>query len=102
MNERKVYAAAHSCGVLTDPELGELEELYDFRNIVIHRFVLSGVTYAEIAPRLDRYESIYERISEQLRIIEQPDSVDLSDEEVRRMRERVARKLGPSQDPEIL
>jgi hypothetical protein len=102
MNERKVYAAAHSCGVLTDPELDELEELYDFRNIVIHRFVLSGVTYAEIAPRLDQYEGIYERISEQLRVIEQPDSVDLSDEEVRRVRERVARKLGPSQDPEVL
>ena len=102
MNERKVYAAAHSCGVLTDPELNELEELYKFRNIVIHRFVLSGVTYAEIAPRLDQYECIYERISEQLRVIEQPDNIDLSDKEVRRMRGRVARKLGPSQDPEVL
>lgn len=96
MNERKVYAAAHSCGVLTDTELSELEELFRFRNTVIHRFIISGITYAEIAPRLDQYEGIYERISEQLRVIEQPDGADLNDEEVRRARERVARKLGAS------
>jgi uncharacterized protein YutE (UPF0331/DUF86 family) len=40
MNERKVYAAAHACGVLSDAELSELEELYPFRNIVIHRFII--------------------------------------------------------------
>lgn len=96
MNERKVYAAAHSCGVLTDSELSQLEELYNFRNIVIHRFIISGVTYAEIAPRLDQYEGIYARISEQLRAIEQPNGVELNDEEVDRARERIARKLGAS------
>jgi hypothetical protein len=96
MSERKVYAAAHSCGVLTDAELSELEELYSFRNIVIHRFIISGVRYGDITARLDQYETIYERISEQLRVIEQPDGGELNDDEIRRSRERIARKLSAS------
>ena len=29
MNERKVYRAAHTCGVLSEPGLDELNDLYD-------------------------------------------------------------------------
>ena len=54
MTERKVYAAAQSCGVLTDAELSELEEHYKFRNVIIHRFIISGVTYDQVPARLDQ------------------------------------------------
>lgn len=96
MNERKVYAAAHSCGVLTDAELSELEELYRFRNVIIHRFITSGVRYSDIAAKLDQYEAIYTRVYEQLRAIEQPDGVELDHEEVRGAHQMIARKLGTS------
>lgn len=93
MNERNVYAAARSCHVLTDSEFHELEGLYRFRNVIIHRFILSGVTYSEIASKLDQYETIYGRILEQLRAIEQPGSVELTEDEVAASRKRVAQKL---------
>src|SRR3954453_6759744 len=40
-SERQVYRAALEAGVLTASDLGELEELYDFRNVAIHRFIIS-------------------------------------------------------------
>ncbi len=96
MNERQVYAAAHSCGVLTDTEFRQLEELYKFRNIIIHRFIISGVTYDQIASKLDVYEVIYGRVLEQLSAIEQPEGEELTDAERAESRQRVARKLGAS------
>jgi hypothetical protein len=93
MNERTVYKEARGCGLLTDDEFRELEELYRFRNIVVHRFAISGVSYAEIAPKLDAYEVIYERIADQLRAIEQPDAVELDDEMRAATRRRIAQKL---------
>lgn len=98
MNERKVYAAARTCDVLTDSEFHELEELYRFRNVIIHRFIISGVTYSQIASKLDQYEVIYSRILEQLRAIEQPDGEELTDIEKVESRQRIARKLGASFD----
>jgi hypothetical protein len=96
MNERQVYAAAHSCDVLTDPEFSQLEELYKFRNVIIHRFIISGVTYDQIASKLDQYEVIYGRILERLKAIEQPDGEELTDVEIAESRLKVARKLGES------
>jgi hypothetical protein len=100
MNERKVYAAAHTCDVLTDTEFSELEELYRFRNVIIHRFIISGVTYSQIASKLDQYEVIYGRILEQLRAIEQPDGDELTDIEKVETQQRIARKLGARSDSE--
>jgi hypothetical protein len=94
MNERDVYAEALQAEVLTKPEFQELEELYRFRNTVIHRFIISGTTYAEIAARLDRYEIILTRSLDRLRAIEQPDSDPLPEETQRKIRARLARKIG--------
>jgi hypothetical protein len=93
MNERKVYRAARDCGVLSLPEFRELEELYDFRNMVIHRFIISGITYDQIGPRLDQYEVIYERLVARLEVIEQPSPL-FSAEALTAVRSRIARKLG--------
>lgn len=94
MNERDVYAEAVKAKVLTESEFQELEELYRFRNTVIHRFIISGTTYAEIAARLDQYEVILTRSLDRLREIEQPDSDPLSEETQRKIRARLARKIG--------
>ena len=94
MSERRLYAEALDAEVLTETEFRELEDLYTFRNAVIHRFITSGMTYAEITSRLDRYEVILRRLFERLAEIEQPDGEVLDEETDRRIRERVARKLG--------
>jgi hypothetical protein len=94
MNERDVYAEAVRVDVLTAQEFQELEELYRFRNAAIHRFIISGMTYAEIAARLDQYEIILTRLLDKLREIEQPDSNPLTEETRRTIRARLARKIG--------
>jgi hypothetical protein len=93
MDERKVYRTARRHGVLSKPEFRELDELYDFRNKVIHRFVISGITYDEILPKLDQYEVIYNRLATQLAAVEGPEA-PVTDERVAAIRSRVARKLG--------
>jgi hypothetical protein len=98
MNERKVYREAQSCGVLSESDRCELDELYDFRNVVIHRFIISGITYDQIGPRLDQCEAIFSRLRAQLESIEQP-APALSDAQIGAVRARIARKLGdPARD----
>lgn len=92
-NERQVYRGALECGVLSEQERTELDDLYSFRNVVIHRFVISGVTYDEIVSRLDAYEMIYGRLFARLTTIEQP-GPPISSEQESAIRVRIARKLG--------
>lgn len=93
--ERQVYKGALECGVLSERQRRELDDLYDFRNVVIHRFVISGVTYEELFPRLDAYEAIYRRLLAQLEEIEQP-APPVSPEEEQAIQARIAHKLdGP-------
>jgi hypothetical protein len=70
---------------------------YSFRS-VSRNFAISGVSYAEIAPKLDAYEVIYERVHDQLRAIEQPGAVEQDDEGVAAVRRRIARKLTGATD----
>ena len=67
---------------------------------MIHRFIISGITYDQIAARLDQCEAISSRLQTQLEDIEQPAKAPvLSDAEVAAVHGRVARKLGdPAQD----
>ena len=71
---------------------------YDFRNVVIHRFVISGITYDQIGPKLDQYEAVFSRLRAQLEDIEQP-APALSDAELAAVHARIGRKLGhPAHD----
>lgn len=88
-----MYRGALECGVLSEEERRELDELYDFRNVVIHPFVISGVTYDQLLPRLDAYEVIYRRLFTKLEAIEQP-APPVSPEQEQAVRARIARKLG--------
>lgn len=92
-NERQVYRGAAECGVVSEQERRQLDDLYDFRNVVIHRFVISGVTYDELLPRLDAYEAICRRLFAQLEAIEQP-GPPVSPGQEHAIRARIARKLG--------
>ena len=94
MNERKVYRAAQACGVLSESQHDELNELYGFRNVVIHRFIISGISYDQIGPRLDQCEAIVSRLLAQLEDIEQPEPGGMSHAELAEVRARIARKLG--------
>jgi hypothetical protein len=93
LTERRVYAEARSCKVIDDDLFAELEELYRFRNLVAHRFIVSPVAYSDIPPRLDRYNVIMERLLAQLAAIEQPDEHDISSERADVVRQRIERKL---------
>jgi hypothetical protein len=95
-NERQAYADAAANGVLSEAEREELQDLYGFRNVVIHRFIISGTTYDEVGSRLDRYEVIANTLMARLEDIEQP-APALSDEEITAVRARIARKVGYSE-----
>ncbi len=93
-SERQLYKAALDHGVVEVPEFDELSELYDFRNVVIHRLIISGITYDEIGPQLDRYERIFEKLRGQLAAIERPDLDELTDDQLTAIRARISRKTG--------
>lgn len=95
LTERRIYAEARDCMVIDDALFLELEDLYRFRNTVVHRFIVSQVAYSDVAPKLDQYNAIMERLLAQLAAIEQPDGEDKSPERTEAMRRRVARKLRP-------
>jgi hypothetical protein len=94
MNERSIYKEALDYKVITRADYHKLEDLYDFRNIVIHRFIISNITYADIAPKLINYEVMFNKLHNKLRKIEQPDKAPkLSDKEVDNIRRRIASKI---------
>ncbi|MGF7078905.1 hypothetical protein [Mucilaginibacter sp. UYCu711] len=47
-SEKDVYKTALSLGIITDDLYKELSELYEDRNRVIHRFIISEITLAEV------------------------------------------------------
>jgi hypothetical protein len=71
-SERKIYTMARDAEIISEGEYAQLNELYVFRNRMIHRFILSDVAYADLAPRLVEYESIYQRLFKQLEELEAP------------------------------
>ncbi|OJW81538.1 MAG: hypothetical protein BGO69_09135 [Bacteroidetes bacterium 46-16] len=70
ISERKVYSLAKDEGILDDADFTEVSELYDFRNVAIHRYFISGMEYREIEPMIDRYETISSKASQRLRMLE--------------------------------
>jgi hypothetical protein len=94
MNERDIYKKAAEHKIITTREYEQLGKLYDFRNLVIHRFIISGITYSDIAPKLVQYERLFNKLYAKLKKIEQPqEPKDLSDEERADVFRRIADKL---------
>ena len=91
MNERYVYGEALKYKIITQDEFEELGRLYSFRNIVIHRFIISNITYAQIAPELIKYEVIFKSLYNKLKEIEKPEK--MSDKERAEVDQRIAKKI---------
>lgn len=91
-SERKMYALALRAGVINNDEFKELNELYNFRNRMVHRFIISGVKYAELEPHLMRYEAIEEILIERLSELE--DKEKMTEEESTKLVKGIAEKIG--------
>jgi uncharacterized protein YutE (UPF0331/DUF86 family) len=48
INERKIYKKAHELNIINDETLKELNDLYDCRNRVIHRYIISFIKTRDI------------------------------------------------------
>lgn len=59
--EKDIYNEASSRGLIDDALKAEIVDLYERRNATIHRFFLTDLKYADLAPPLDRYEAVHER-----------------------------------------
>lgn len=60
--ERKIQRMALNEGMIAQEIFDELSELYDKRNDAIHKFFLTGLQYADLAPVLERYEIVYKTL----------------------------------------
>jgi len=61
-SERDVYKLAFKKSILEEDLFNEINALYDFRNKVIHRFLISEIEYAHLGLVLDRYELVFQRL----------------------------------------
>ena len=90
-SEREIFRMALAANVVSEDEFQVLNDLYSFRNRIVHRFITSDVSYSDIAPRLIQYEHLYETLYEKLALIEkQPPA---SAEQRRTILEGIMRKI---------
>ena len=63
LTERQIFRRAASEGVIGSDLLAELEALYDDRNRVVHRYLISDITTDEVMQIAVRYERVIPLIS---------------------------------------
>ncbi|MEV4384303.1 hypothetical protein AB0J68_01025 [Micromonospora sp. NPDC049580] len=61
--EREIYREARRRGVIDEILENEVGNLYEYRNAIVHRFFLTRLQYADLAPYLVRYELVYDQCS---------------------------------------
>jgi hypothetical protein len=69
--ERSIYKEAKSLNIISDEIFDELNSLYNMRNSVIHRYIISYIKTIDIAETAVKYLLISEEIREILKIIEE-------------------------------
>lgn len=62
-SEKDVYTKAKDLGIIDDALHKELFTLYEDRNRVIHRFVISEITYAEVEEISYKYYKMREKVN---------------------------------------
>ncbi len=62
-SEKDVYTKAKDLGIIDETLFKELYTLYDDRNRVIHRFIISEITYAEVEEISYKYYKMREKIN---------------------------------------
>lgn len=60
--ERKIYSDAHKLGIIDDELNNELNELYNHRNRVIHRYIISNIKTKDILKIAYDYSVIAEKV----------------------------------------
>lgn len=91
-NERKIYDMALETGAIDADEYKTLNELYSFRNRVVHRFIISDIAYADLEKPLAEYEVLFWKMYEKLAAREQP-AERVSVEEHSAIKQRILRKI---------
>lgn len=69
--ERKIYNEAHDLGIIDDDLNKELNDLYDLRNRVIHRYIISYLKTRDIIKISHDYLVIHEKVRLILKGLEQ-------------------------------
>jgi len=70
VSEREIYRRAQAQLVIDDSIFQELQRLYDERNRVIHRYVISRITTSDVLDIAIRYETMVQSLSERIHAIE--------------------------------
>ena len=102
--ERAIFKMALHERVIEQGLFNEITELYDKRNAIVHRFLLTPQTYDQIPPILDLYEILFNKLEAVVSSLEEEQiqkgigitkgSVECPNE--RLVREDVMKKLLPS------
>ena len=71
ITEKSIYQEAKNLNIIDDDIFNELNKLYEFRNRVIHRFIISEITVADIDEIAFKYYTLREKISKIVENIEE-------------------------------
>ena len=69
ISERKIYEKARKEKIITAQIEKKLQALYNQRNIIVHRYLISNIKTIQVALIAKRYLHIYSEIKERHRII---------------------------------
>ena len=61
--EREIYRRALAAGVIAQALFDELEDLYDWRNRAVHRYIISEITTADVKDVASDYHKAISRTS---------------------------------------
>ena len=61
--EKEVYKKAKDLGIIEESLFNELYKLYDDRNRVIHRFIISEITFAEVEEISYKYYKVRQKVN---------------------------------------
>ncbi len=63
ISERTIYKMAYENGIIDVDLYKDLNTIYDKRNIIIHRFIISSFTYDDVLNTGMKYEKILEKVN---------------------------------------
>ena len=92
-SERQIIKIANDESAIDRDIFNELNFLYDERNKIVHRYILSWYKYSDIVTILDRYEKVYRIIFTRIEKYEQPDLHKLLEPEKIGIWDRIKKKL---------
>jgi hypothetical protein len=71
ISERDIYRRALAASVIDDSAFAQLQALYDERNRVIHRYIITRITTSEVLDIAIRYQHMIEALHKRLWEIEE-------------------------------